>query len=704
MYQTTQGPPPVSVIVGPFLQNYIPLITQATINELVSKSGMNAVRAAFNQRCQQDQAFFARLVQMVADHADMVVSQAGGQTNIPDQIARSAVDICALQASVFAYSNQQMFPGIDPATASGITRAVGLWENLAMQLAQFSEQRARGLASQQHWGNQSNNWGQPAIPNPANRGYGGQPVAPHVQQHAGGYGTGPFVPAGWNSQPPPPPTGGISNGGMMFHAGNPLSLTGETPSTSPLTSVSEITEISSEPSKPMQMLSEQQVRPFATQQAQPMKTNFPVMRPLAAAAATPLTSTAVSTPAQNYTAPANTNATISTERGWDEIRIEDRVVRPAFMATDWRRTFSSSNPYGYIYQPSTHLLMLCKDANGNITENLKSWDSTMEYLKHELNPDLRAKVQDQLRKESDKVWTLVGQVKFAKTYPFGVAEPNLVLNEENREEFFNQEDLEICPEFVKARTLEDGINSVRMDQGLRQANNLSGSVYEYYIDLNRPVLAGLGDLSTVENLAAEVSLPVVLKHLQENTSSLDQTLLRVIDQRLAAEISFHLAHSLGLRGWAISSFIGDFDELKQLIDSRYGEELWFELAGLYQTIISRALSVKTGDSLRDFLEYEGRELADDEDLVVFSDNVSVTELGISSDRMSLTIDEGGLLRSSIYPESYEALKGILDRLNMAKNAPAFSRHYLRTSDGKLYYLMRPYLGLKDAGVLIYPVK
>lgn len=684
----------VPIVTTPELQQMSPFITGITMLEIESNAGKNATRAFFSDTCQRDQNFFGMIVQMVADLTDMSIADMHGRRGIdPESIAAEAAkNICAMQTSLLAFQNQNAFPNLSPSLVNDIQKNVQNWQNLEQELLRYTTYRDQQLRG---WNNQQSGWGG-----------GNQSIA---TRNSGG---------GWGSQTSTGFGGGGSNfgGGGSNHLslgvsgnaslpttpGNPYSMAignqdtgrgssyGSAIASKANPSLGQAREVSFEGDKVTFDFNKRNLDSTPDNKennGMNIGSKFPEMNWGQR--------NVVETPKPTYGS--------ETKREWDNVSIEGFEVRPAYQAPEWKLSFNAKRPYRLCYDPAKHLLFKARDLNGQIGEFLKEWNPSMDYMRHELNDDLRKRAREEQQRDTSKIWTQISGLRQLPEFPLAVAEPEDVLNEESRKELLEPGTLATYDDLIYVRDLSDVEEVLLAELGSTQYFRFANKPFEVYVDLCDHHIVPMGTTMHVRSLAGQATLGTLAKSLGDMREKLGEKLFGVIDKRLAAEVSFIMTNRLGLTGWSIDSFMDDMLDLEQLIKDRYDEDLWLTLMGQARKVIDGALSVMTEEEVAVYATSESlREIQEEDEYLVFIARSSITYVPYRQDELAMTINEGGLIREDLYPKTHEALKSIIDRTNTESKHPTV-RRYLMTSEGKLHCLTRGLLG-NDDSLLLYPVK
>jgi len=380
---------------------------------------------------------------------------------------------------------------------------------------------------------------------------------------------------------------------------------------------------------------------------------------------------------------------INEQRIWDWILFEDGAqMRPAYQST-WKPSFDPDRPATPMYDPQEQILFHYKTAEGAVHERLLNRENTMEYLDHELDPNLRrvAKAAALAREgKAAPAWEMVENLRPNPSSPLATTEP---LSEDAK----GLEVRTVNPEdFLKTTSLADAIKRASLKLKVEHPGILN-QAFELYIE--RAVLTTVlnPDFDLLFQLANVETFQKLYDLMVE--SKADEELLAEVDARIVAGIGEALTCHMGLRGWGITNFRNDFGDLLAALKEDYGNDVIPYLQDNAIEIISRSLS-----------HYSEKELATVRDTVGLEENVvalvwrersSVTRLPITAEQVKFPVDNGMLVGQTAHPEMYKTLSAVFTRTEDVPHT--YHGRYLATTDGVVYALYNGYLGA--ASILVY---
>jgi hypothetical protein len=377
------------------------------------------------------------------------------------------------------------------------------------------------------------------------------------------------------------------------------------------------------------------------------------------------------------------------KRIWDHILMQDGTqLRPAYQS-DWKVSFDVEEPLTPWYDPETHILFHYKSPEGSVSMQAIQREESMNYLDHELDPDLRRKGEEAARAREGKLapaWQMVETLRPNPSQPLATAEPLSDDAEGASVELVNPD------AYLVTTSLSDAIKrsnlrlKVDCPEVLKQA-------FELYVD--RGVLTTIvnPDFQEIYKLTNADSFKSLFHQLNE---SKDEELVREVDSRMVSGINTALQQNLGLNGWTISNFREDYGDLVVALKEDHGDIVLQTFEGYATEVISRALAHYSKEDLdetvRKVVGLEGDIMA-----LVWLERSSVTRLPVSSEELRVPVDTGVLISQSRFPEIYKTLDSIFERTTDLPHT--FHGRYLTTTDGVVYSITKGYLN--DQAILLF---
>lgn len=389
------------------------------------------------------------------------------------------------------------------------------------------------------------------------------------------------------------------------------------------------------------------------------------------------------------------------ERPFDHFVYKGEEFCPAFKS-GWTKTFSLEQPYRVAYNPAEEVLYHVKNSAGEVREVLQPLGEGMDYLKNELNSELRrnkAKLEIESGPKVVPTWDVMEA-------PTEVSESEEI-SEDVAVDIRSGAKPVVVKDVIQAYSAAHAklLHEVRLiERGVAGDNTELRSIpKEYYYQEITPmrvhgvdrenvvkVLNGLSEADSVESM---------IQMLVDLHGNLDSDLWNTIHDRMTKRVNDILAYHIQLSGWEIDSISDDWSELRGAMMEEFGETTG---AGLFKTLetvghkdlVEGATGVlaNVGKNVIDTLgvsDEARKEL--ERSLVVFTENVSVTHVPWNLEEDTLALDnEGSAILESRLPELYKLVSGIFERTD-GKNI-TFRHRFIETLDGSKYELHRGYLG------------
>lgn len=377
------------------------------------------------------------------------------------------------------------------------------------------------------------------------------------------------------------------------------------------------------------------------------------------------------------------------QRIWDHILMQDGTqLRPAHLS-DWKPTFDPERPFTPWFDPETQILFHYKAPDGNVSVQVINREDTMNYLDHELDPELRRKGEDAARAREGKLapaWQMVETLRPNPSQPLATAEPLGEDAEGERVELVNPDT------YLVTSSLSDAIKRACLRLKV-DAPEVLKQAFELYVDrgvlttILNPNFGLLFEMANAENFKA-------LFHQMNETD--DEELVKEVDARMVTAINLALQQNMGLQGWSITNFREDYGDLVVALKEEHGDLVVQALEGWSTQVISRALAHYSKSDL-DASVRKVVGLDDNVTALVWLERSSVTRLPISSDELRVPVDTGVLVSPTVFPEIHNTLDSIFGRTEDMPHT--FYGRYIATTDGAVYSLTKGYLN--DQAILIF---
>lgn len=359
---------------------------------------------------------------------------------------------------------------------------------------------------------------------------------------------------------------------------------------------------------------------------------------------------------------------VDLERPFDTIYSPGGVItRPAYQVPDWTVTRNDSFVYTQLVDPSRFVRFYTKWPDGMVQERIVEYTPMMDYMKHEINPDLKAAAH---RPEGEVVLT---QLKVHKTI-------------ENMLPLAEVKELQIADEATPVRMTVDFQGTTDMENEVESRRELRrqlgldsdatlpsheyGSTRTHLLELDDATFEEIiGHLDT--NDLQQVSKDLSLMFRQ---GKLQGRVYQFINDRLTTEVNSYLKDVMS-QDVSIDDFFNDTNELFDHLAQELGEKYVALLKGGAQTIMARAI------------QFHRTEDGDD---VTYSINDNYINLQTGWTVRELTDakidDEAQLVSEYTHAALIEAIKGMLGRATPAERT--LRRFRVITTDGAYLEIFR----------------
>lgn len=276
----------------------------------------------------------------------------------------------------------------------------------------------------------------------------------------------------------------------------------------------------------------------------------------------------------------NTNLDYDTERPFDLIKLPGGIkVYPAFKHPERKLTHGSDNPYSLLYDPKLYCEFFIEYVDGVIKSKLKEWEDNMDYLKHELNDELRRRyrkpsdgiiaVSDTpIAKITDGVTRDVDAVKIAAnlltTEKLNIADglPTLILDDTITYGTSDQDNEEAIKQLIREKAKSDIFDDV-----LPVHEYVTGKTYG--MELSELMVEKLDSMLTYKTYG--LAAATLKEHLRNRDLSLRN--FNFINERLTANVNEFLKDSLS-NDLTIDDFCGDIEDLLIYLEENRSEKIY----------------------------------------------------------------------------------------------------------------------------------
>ncbi len=376
------------------------------------------------------------------------------------------------------------------------------------------------------------------------------------------------------------------------------------------------------------------------------------------------------------------------DRLWDWVLFEDGTqLRPVYQSRqdgNWKITYDPTQPAPPLYDPQTHILFKIRSPEGAVSYEAIQREPTMEYLDHELDPELRRKAQVEVEANQGKVaaaWQLVEQLRPNPSSPLATSEPlyedgeGMGVTATAPDQFLLTTDL--------GRGVKRSLVRLKVDNP-----EINSGAFELYVD--QAILTTVLEPDYVKLTQLQES-----KDFQKLHASMDdlqgKELFEAVNGRVTEVINRFLKERLGLVDWSIDSFYEDFADLRNLLLEKHGRQVLESFQDCAQEMIFQALTFFSSDDLT--AAHKLLDLKDDDNVLIWRERSSVTQLPVSNSELGLDVgDSGVMVKETSHNALYKTFSAVFNR---TLDLPLVYRgRYIATSDGVVYALVRGMLNLE----------
>lgn len=284
---------------------------------------------------------------------------------------------------------------------------------------------------------------------------------------------------------------------------------------------------------------------------------------------------------------------IDLERPYDTIYSPGGVItRPAYQV-DWKVSRNDSFVYSQMVDPTRFIRFLTQWPDGVVQERIEEIVPMMEYMKHEIDPDLKAAAD----RPNGEVVTTKLKVHTTITDMLPLSEvKELQLTDE-------AQPVRMVVDFQGTTDMENEVEArrvLRKELGLDNTAVLPsheyGSTRTHLIEIDEATfeeLLGCMDTNDLQQIAKDISL-------MYRAGSLSDRLLKFINSRLTAETNSYLKDVLS-QDVSVDHFIADINDLFDYLAQNLGDKYVKLLKDGAQTILARALQLSKTEDEGDIL-------------------------------------------------------------------------------------------------------
>lgn len=349
-------------------------------------------------------------------------------------------------------------------------------------------------------------------------------------------------------------------------------------------------------------------------------------------------------------------------------------IRPAQLV-EWSITVGDDAPYPQLVNPDVYCTFLIKFPDGVIKEKFVEWTNSMNYLRHELDADMRRKAYRPagiVVSSSVPISTIGGDAIKATDAVSAVEDGHLKRSS-------------LPP--VVLEPIFQGSNDLEIEQTIREELenllniNFSADVpmpaVEYRSQFTYPIQITQEVAEELDKLVSSKDLTQVALGLRQLAleGKLSIRTLRAINDRLTKAVNLTLTDSMALTV-QIDDFCEDYVGLEDYLEQKRSSNMRKVLQGAGDSVLKRALQLVEVDS--------GHEVNNPQ--IVLVDNYLNHQVGWTLDELaSLNIKSGKavLVSAAAHPTIIETLRGMISRANAEADVFVGTLRIV-TADG--YYL------------------
>jgi len=391
-------------------------------------------------------------------------------------------------------------------------------------------------------------------------------------------------------------------------------------------------------------------------------------------------------------------------RPYDSLTTTGGLIKPIHLS-GWTRSWSTQHPFDAAWDPATQVKFLRNDGE-EIHEIIEPMVAAMEYLKHEIKPNLKRNLPVKVGDSR-----VVANFDLLKTLHEVSTTEDPKLHELKMEDIKSSSDVLRIPECL---TVHETCNVEWEARAYLLKNGLSDQYYK------RPVEATYYGVKQYENVkVGETTLRGIVENIEEidtitnyvrylkkleNNKDVPEDFLAELVIYSTKELNRALEVGMNM-GFSIDNILEDWLGVQQEFIEELGEEIGNEQLTELELKFGRQI-ITGGRELADPDEHNAIYSADgllnrfmmfkDTNFLMLSRN-SETKVPWRAGDISLCLTEGkGVIYESKLPQLFAALKAMVAR--NPDNAHPFAHRYIRTADLKRLEIHTGKLG-KDYFIL-----
>ncbi|ABY63033.1 hypothetical protein ST201phi2-1p204 [Pseudomonas phage 201phi2-1] len=345
-------------------------------------------------------------------------------------------------------------------------------------------------------------------------------------------------------------------------------------------------------------------------------------------------------------------------RAYDLIHNPGGIVIQPDQLVDWEITVGDDTPWPQLMDPNTYCRFLVKFPDGIVKEKFVEWTDAMNYLRHELDAELRRKAHRPngiVVSSATPISTIGGDAMNATEVESLVkdghlsrsAVPPVIISGV----FQGSTDLEI-----EGQVREELSNmlEVNFNDDIPMPAVEYRSQFTHTLPLSDEAVEAINDIREAKDLgqAAQGIKALAVQGV------ISIRVMHALNKRLTDILNTTIADSMGLT-WAIDDFCEEYLELEDFIEQKRGAAMRRVLQGTGEQVLNRALTIVATDD-------GGEHTAT---LYHVVDNYLNHQVGWDlADLTTLNLKSGKpvLISALAHPVILETLKGMITRNNKAR--------------------------------------
>ncbi|QEM41874.1 hypothetical protein [Pseudomonas phage vB_PaeM_PS119XW] len=368
---------------------------------------------------------------------------------------------------------------------------------------------------------------------------------------------------------------------------------------------------------------------------------------------------------------------VNIARPYDEIHNPGGILIKPAQLVDWERTVGDEDPYSPLVDPEHYCRFFVKFPDGVVKEKFIEWNPQMEYLKHELNDDLRRREY----RPNGVVYASTTPISTIGGDAMGIEEVESLVKDNELGEaaamrpiildnkmFMGANDLENESEARAAVRELLNIGDDEESQSITLPAHEYKSMSIYHMDVSDETFEQLSNLRNYTDL---IGIATELKEMV-NRGQLSIRYFRFLNDRLTDSINDFMADSLSIQNITISDFAHDIGDLLDYISNKKGTQVLQIIKACAAQIIARSVTMAEVDDIRGVADQ----------YVNFQVGWTLEQMAT----LNVLTEKAVLVSEGTHPTVREVLKGMITRATASGLANVRMR--LITVDGVYMEVIR----------------